>query len=137
MEHPIAVYTAASNVEAHLVCSMLINEGVEAAAVDDDSRAAVWELGLLRNIHKPQVWVDRTDAERARPLLAEYDRQLAQRQQAGSDVALVDAECEECGKSSSYPSSRWGFVEVCPKCGAFVDVGTDHGLEGWDVNPEL
>lgn len=135
MNHPVVVYVARDNLEVHFVCDLLIDQGIEAAAVDDESRAGIWELGLLPNIHKPQVWVDQADFERARLLVTEYDRQRAAQQQTGDDQAPVDAECEECGVTSSYPASRWGFTEVCPKCGAFVDVGDD-AIEGWDATPE-
>lgn len=30
--------------------------------------------------------------------------------------------CEECGKPISFPAERRGKVEVCPKCGEYVDV---------------
>jgi hypothetical protein len=133
LRHPIAIYTAGTNLEAHCICEMLIVAGIEAAVVEDESRAGAWMLGLLPQIHKPQVWVERTDAERARPLLDAYERQLIEREQISFDGAPIYVVCEECRRTTSFPAARRGHVETCSHCAAFVDVGDDPDLEGWDA----
>ena len=133
LHHPIAVYTAGTNLEAHCIREMLIAEGIEAAVVEDESRAGAWMFGLLPQIHKPQVWVERTDAERARPLLEAYERQLVERGRDAFEGPPIYVVCEECRRTTFFPASRRGHVETCSHCAAFVDVGDDPGLEGWDA----
>ena len=74
LRDPVAVYNAANNVEANLVKIALLNSGVQAYVTEDVSQVGVWSLGLLPEVHKPQVWVDKADLERARPILEEYER---------------------------------------------------------------
>jgi hypothetical protein len=133
LQHPIAIYTAGTNLEAHVIREMLMAEGIEAAVVEDESRAGVWMFGLLPQINKPQVWVEEADAERARPHLAAYEQRLVEREEAHGEGPPIVVVCEECQHTSSFPASRLGAVETCPNCGAFVDVGDDPGMEGWDV----
>ncbi|HEV3025768.1 MAG TPA: hypothetical protein VGX76_25015, partial [Pirellulales bacterium] len=59
LQDPVAVYYAATNAEAQVVRSLLVDAGIEAFAVDDVSVGGTWTLGLIPEIHKPQVWVDR------------------------------------------------------------------------------
>jgi hypothetical protein len=136
LEHPIAVYTAGTNLEAHVIREMLMAEGIEAAVVEDESRAGVWMFGLLPQINKPQIWVEEADADRARPHLDAYERRLVEREEQVGEGPPIVVVCEECQHTSSFPASRLGRVEMCPSCGAFVDVGDDPGIEGWDAEPE-
>ena len=63
LHDPVAVYNAANNVEAHLVRNALLTSGVEAHVTEDVSQVGTWAFGLLPEIHKPQVWVERQDIE--------------------------------------------------------------------------
>lgn len=139
LRNPVAVHIPNSNVDAHLMCGVLQDAGIEAAVVEDVSHVGVWIGGLNSVIHKPQVWVEREDVERASALLAEYDRRAAERWAAeqvaegsGSPIVVV---CEACGKRSEFPAVQRGQVENCLHCRAYVDVGDDVGFEGWDVAP--
>jgi hypothetical protein len=128
LQEPVAVYTAANNVEAHVICNILRDEGVEAHVTDDVSQAGVWMLGLLPGIHRPQVWIDRSNVDRAKPILEDYEDRLLERQEADrqdlvAGEATVEADCEECGRSSDFPAAQRGTVQDCPHCGAYVDVG--------------
>ena len=128
LRDPVAVYNAADNVDAHLVCNALVQAGVEAFAVDDVSVVGLWWGGGLPEIHKPQVWVERSDVQRARQVLEDYERRMQQRRQAGgpaetSDMPPVEVTCEECGRQSTFPASQRGTVQDCAHCGAYVDVG--------------
>lgn len=78
-QNPIVAYTAKSEVEAYLVCDILRNEGIKATVVEDVSQAGVWIGGFVGAIYKPQVWIERTDAERAGALVHEYERRAAER----------------------------------------------------------
>jgi Putative prokaryotic signal transducing protein len=127
-QDPVAVYNAANNVEAHLVCNMLASAGVEAFVTEDNSQVGVTMLGHLAEIHKPQVWVDRSNIEQARPILEDYARRSAELQDPGPETTLVgdatiEAICEECNEHSTFPAAQRGSVQNCPHCGAFIDVG--------------
>lgn len=134
---PFVAYNASSNVEAQIVCGLLIDAGIEAQAIEDHSLAGLWVGGTMAEIHKPQVWIERADAERARPLLTEYEDKAAERRAAARDTRrVIDVKCEECGTSSEFPAAQQGTVQNCPHCRAFVDVGDDVGFEGWEESQD-
>jgi hypothetical protein len=139
LRDPFAAYNAASNLEAHLVCGLLQDAGIQAVVIEDVSQVGVWLGGTVAEIHKPQVWIERADIERARPVLTDYERRNAERRAAeraeraaGPPVEVV---CEECGKRSEFPAAQNGTTQNCPHCGAYVDVGDEVGIEGWDEAP--
>jgi hypothetical protein len=141
LQEPVAVYTAANNVEAHVVCNILNDEGIEAHVTDDVSQAGVWMFGLLPGIHRPQVWIDRSNVDRAKPILEDYEDRLLERQEADrqnvvAGEATVKADCEECGRSSVFPAAQRGTVQDCPHCGAYVDVGDSPESEEWRSGPD-
>lgn len=133
LKHPVAVYTASSNLEAHVICEMLREAEIEAAVVEDESRAAAWMFGNLPGIHKPQVWVEETDVERVRPLLAEFERRQSAEGSAVVEGAPILVVCEECRETTTFDASRRGHVEDCSHCGAYVDVG-EPDADGWDMD---
>ena len=139
LRDPFAAYNAASNVEAHLVCGLLLDAEIDAVVIEDVSQVGVWLGGTVSEIHKPQVWIERADIERARPVLTDYDRRNADRRAAergeGEIGPPVEVVCEECGKRSEFPATQTGTVQSCPHCRAFVDVGDDEEIEGWDETP--
>jgi hypothetical protein len=132
---PFAAFNAASNVEAQIVCNLLIDEGIEAVVIEDVSGVGWGWAGPSAEIHKPQVWIERTDIDRAKPVLDEYERIKAERQKPAVGEP-IDVVCEECGKRSSFPASQKGSVQDCPHCKAYVDVGDDLDIEGWDEVPD-
>jgi Putative prokaryotic signal transducing protein len=119
---PIDAYNAANNMEAHLVCNALIEAGVNAVVVEDTSVVGMWFGGVIPEIHKPQVWVERADTDRAKAVLEQYERQQAERRAASSEGPPVKVLCEECGVESSFPAEQRGTVQDCPYCHAYVDV---------------
>ncbi len=135
LKEPIAVYNAATNVEAHVVAMFLVEGGVEAFATEDLSLVGLWMFGTLPEIHKPQVWVSAVDQERAAHLLQDYERQAAERMQtAQEDASLepIEVVCEECGQSASFPAEQRGSVQYCPHCAAHLDVESgDDGESFW------
>jgi hypothetical protein len=139
LHDPFAAYNAASNLEAHFVCGLLQDAGIQAVVIEDVSQVGVWLGGTVAEIHKPQVWIERADIERARPVLTDYERRNAERRvaerverAAGPPVEVV---CEECGKRSEFPAAQKGTTQNCPHCWAYVDVGDEVELEGWDEVP--
>jgi putative signal transducing protein len=122
LRDPVAVYNASTNVEAHLACHALLQSGVEATVVEDHSTAGLWMLGTVPEIHKPQVWVERDDVDRAKSVLEEYEQQAATKREALASGDPVFVTCEECGNRASYPPTQRGTVQECPHCAAYVDV---------------
>ena len=132
---PIAAYNAASNMEAHLICQALEADGIPAMVIEDVSTAGFWMLGTLPEIHKPQVWIERADADRAKLVLDAYESQAALRRTAAetsADPTPVVTVCEECGQEATFPSAQRGTVQVCPHCGEYIDVGGAMDIDGWD-----
>ena len=60
------------------------------------------------------------DAARAEEVLAELRADA--HPPAADDVAGVGFNCPSCHAEIWFPSDRRGHVEVCPECGAHVDV---------------
>jgi hypothetical protein len=138
LRDPVAVYNAATNAEAQLLRIALVEAGIEAYATEDVSAVGIWMFGLLPEIHKPQVWVERADMARVKPILDEFEERAHERRQAAAapaDGSPIEATCEECGRSSSFPAAQRGSVQDCPHCGAYVDVGSDD-VDGWDSAAE-
>ena len=131
LKDPVAVYNAANNLEAQLLRNLLAESGVEAFVTEDISQVGTWVGGLIPELHKPQVWVDRAEMERAKPLLEEYERRSALLRQADSEAAArgeqIDAVCEDCGGRVSFPVEQRGSVQQCPLCGEYVDVPGEPG----------
>jgi hypothetical protein len=135
LRDPVAIYTAANNVEAHLICEALHNAGIDAHPVEDVSQVGTWMFGLVSQIHKPQVWIERADVETAKPILEEYERRAkatrdANNAKRGSSDTIVVV-CEDCGKGWRYPIEQEGSVQNCPFCGAYVDVEEASPDEDW------
>ena len=134
----VAAYNASSNVEAHMICGILVVAGIEAVVVEETPQAGAWGwTGALSEMHKPQVWIERADIERAGPVLADYERRAAERRAAdlgtsGITGPPIEVLCEECGKRSEFLATQKDSVQSCPHCGAYVDVGDDVGFDGWE-----
>jgi hypothetical protein len=135
LKNPVVVYTAITNLEAHVICDMLIAAGIEAALIEDASQMSQWGLGALSRLHRPKVYVDAADVDRARPHLAEYERRQRREETVG-DGPLIHVVCEECRRTTTFPASLRGRVEECSHCAAYVDVGDDPGFDDWQVLPE-
>ena len=129
---PVAVYNAENNEEAQFLRGLLIDAGVEAFAAEDVSVVGLSIFGPMPEIHKPQVWVDRKDLERAKSVLEGYEDRLMERRSATKEASgsAIEVVCEECGKPSTFPAEQRGTVQDCPHCGEFVDVGSDSD-DGW------
>jgi hypothetical protein len=136
MDHPIAAYNAVNDLEAHLICSMLNAAGVEAYTIEDRSQVGTWIGGYLPQIHRAQVWVDRSDIGRAAPILEDYKRRAAERRTLDEAGPPIEVVCEECGTHSSFPANKRGSVQHCPGCGAFVDVGDEEPFDDWGETPD-
>jgi hypothetical protein len=91
-------------------------------------------FGLIPEIHKPQVWVERTDAQRAKPILDDYERRAAELRDARTQDEMqaepaLEIVCQECGKHSAFPASQRGSVQQCQHCDAYIDVEDEESLD--------
>jgi hypothetical protein len=115
LQDPVAVYDAANDVDAQLLCNLLNDAGVEAYVTEDDAQVG--------QVMKPQVWVDRSAIDRAKPILQDHERRQEGQGAAQAGDANVESVCEECGQRTAFPADQKGTVQCCPQCGAYMDVG--------------
>ena len=111
---PVEVYAAGDMAEAQFVRDLLADAEIEARIVGEALGAAVGELPPL--VATPRVWVRAEDAERARPLVEQYQRRLIER--AGREATGSRAEepfCYHCGQVVAPGQSP------CPACGRELD----------------
>jgi hypothetical protein len=136
LRDPVAVYNAANNMEAIFVRDALVAAGVDAFVIEDLSRVGTWIGGFIPEIHKPQVWVERADIERAKPVLDDFERRSTDLREAGAEAGatgpVIEVVCEECGRPASFPAAQQGSVQQCPHCRAYIDVGDGEAPAGWE-----
>jgi hypothetical protein len=73
----------------------------------------------------PILVTDPTKVNDARELLATAEKMADVRaviEKRASRAGTVTATCEDCGKASEWPASSMGMTEVCPHCGAYMDI---------------
>src|SRR5690554_2420118 len=97
LKQPVVDYTANGNLEAHSAVTWLESNGVQAYAVEDNSGVSLFAFGTLSQFHKPKVFVDKVDLERAGELLRHFEQQRQERRQSLADAPAIESECEECG----------------------------------------
>lgn len=136
-EKPVIIFIALNNIQAHQACGALLDAGIDAYVVEDVSNVGMFIFGFNTTIHRPKVWIDQSDTERAKPILEAFEARLRARLDADnaspSAHQPIAVTCERCGKTSEFPAVQKGSVQKCPICGATVDVGEDDsGIEGWD-----
>ena len=133
-EKPVVAYTADSNYDTHLIVEFLRDKGVTAFAVEDQSLAGVWAFGTLPQIHKPAVWVEEVDLDRANVAIAAFEEERAGLRHPSHALGDIQVNCEECGRDSTFAGSLHGTIQVCPHCQAYIDVGEmpdlEEGLDG-------
>jgi len=123
LKEPIAVYTAPTNLEAHVIVNMLNDNGIPAFAVEDQSGASLWMFGTISQFHKPKIWVDKSTASVAEQLINLFEERQRERGNLGTGTQEIPVQCEECGETSMFPDTQNGTVQQCPKCYAYIDVG--------------
>lgn len=134
LQNPVAVYTAASNIQAHMIVKLLAANDVSAHAVEDQSGVSLWAMGTITQFHQPRIWVEESNVETATALIREFEQKNAARSQPQTVGTSIEVLCEGCEKTSTFPSSQNGTTQDCPHCGNYVDVGvtdfeTDFGEE--------
>ncbi len=123
LANPVHLYTAAGNLAAHSAVIWLASNGVQAHVIEDNSGVSLFAFGTISQFHQPQVFVDKSDLQRATELMREFENQQSQRLEELSDAPMITSECEECGTASQFPATQDGSTQNCPKCGVYMDVG--------------
>ncbi len=119
------VCTAPSIGEADIIVAWLERGGVRAHVKDRHMAGTLtWGTPAIapRGI---EIVAAPEDSERASTLWAERLRSDTTKLQQPGEAETVDAECEECGAKSSFPSASRGRVENCPACGDYMDVPSE------------
>jgi hypothetical protein len=136
LKDPVAVYNADSNLDAHWLVEKLESEGIAAYVIEDQSIVGQSILGMLDDGQKPQVFVERPQAEQAGAVILAFLEERRQRERAIAEGPDIDAVCEDCGKTNRFPQGANGTVQVCKFCNAYMDVGEfewpDENMEGDD-----
>jgi hypothetical protein len=97
----------------------LEEEGIPTFLDDDNLVAMDW---LLSNaIGGVKLKVAAANAPRAMEILEVCRAASTRPRTAGCEREITFA-CEECGGQITFPGERRGRVEVCPRCGRYVDV---------------
>lgn len=85
----------------------------------------------------PILVADPAKIDDARSLLAraeQYPEVRAVLERRAGRSGTVEATCEDCGKSSTWPATAMGTTEVCPHCGNYMDVPDPDDTEWSDVD---
>jgi hypothetical protein len=111
---PVEVYAARDLAEAQFVHGILADAGIGATIVGESLGAAAGELPPL--VATPRVWVRADDAERAWPLVEQYQRRLSERAAGrGTESRAEEPFCYHCGEPVGRGQSP------CPTCGRELD----------------
>ena len=122
-QEPFIVYTAATNLEANTIVAILNANGIPAHAVEDQSGASLWGGGTISQYHQPNVWVDKSTAQRAAQLILRFEESKRDRDNPGVSTGEIPVKCEACGKTTIFPDALHGTTQECSHCQAYVDVG--------------
>ena len=143
LNDPFAAYNAATDHEAQMVRLALMDAGIAAFVIEDQSIVGTWVFGYIPEINKPQVWIERADIDRAKPVLDQFEKRNLQLRMDDADedddtAAEIEVQCEECGEYDFYPAVQKGSVQVCWHCKSYVDVEEgkeDDWIEGEAEEP--
>lgn len=134
LHDPVAIYTAASDLEAYEIVELLQGSQIPAHVIEDMNLLD----GLNPPVHAAKVWVSSGDLERATSVVREYEvriqeRQLSHQIPVNLSSEWIDARCDKCGTVTRYAPAEKGTVVNCPSCFAYMDVGADVEFNDWNV----
>ncbi len=118
----ICVCTAPTLEEAYVVVAWLASQGVDAYVNDRHLFGTyAWIMSAFAPRGVEVVVFDQSLAVRAVDLLQEHQAALSA-DRADAPPTPVEATCENCDATATFPAPSRGRVENCPKCGAYMDV---------------
>lgn len=107
---PVKIYDAWNSWQAQLLAQELTDAGIAArvasTAIEFLSGKVPYQAATC------PVWVDQQDVQRARPVILEFERRLAERGEVG---AAGETFCYHCGAKLTARQSP------CPHCGGVLD----------------
>lgn len=111
VDEPVQVYEAWNLAQAQFLCNMLEEAGI-AARVASSAVEMLSGKVPFQKVTCP-VWVAAGDRQRARAMIAEYERRLAGH--GPKDAAADEPFCYHCGQPVQPAASP------CPSCGLELD----------------
>jgi hypothetical protein len=119
MSRFVTIATFELSAEAEAMKCLLEQEGFEVLLADENLVRMNWFLsGAIGGV---KLQVSEAKAELASQFVEKH-RHRPRRDEERSNLPDVVFECEECGKTVSFPGRRRGGVETCPYCYNYVDV---------------
>lgn len=122
LNDPIKVHIAKSNSEAHLIVSMLRSFDIPSTVLEDNSDTHLGAMGWSQ-LHRPKVYVGKSDRENAEKLIAIFEANQHQRDVPDKTDDEIEVVCEACEKVTMFDASLDGTTQNCSHCYAYVDVG--------------
>jgi hypothetical protein len=124
---PRTVFVAESAALADAVIQLLAGNGITAEIEQPPppETSALTGFSDAPPEDFPILVTEPTKVEEARELLATAEKMAAVRATVAKRAArtgTVDATCEDCGKTSTWPAAAMGTTEVCPRCGGYMDI---------------
>lgn len=138
LQDPVVAYNAKDPYEATLLCQALNAADISATVIDDEAQAGVWLGGLVPEVNKTEIWIGSQDLERARLIFLDFEKRAAELQEVEAIPADYGREpipvvCDSCGAVSTFAPHLKGSVQLCEKCGAYLDVGeTEDDTGEWN-----
>lgn len=135
--HPQTILVAEEFSTANALAEWLTEKGFPAEVVRPSAAATPGDsLGLSPEIGSG-IEVRVLSVEHVEPAKQAIDEQKAaiaeiraREEKRAARTGTVEAVCEECGKSSTWPASQMGTTQDCPHCGAYMDIPDPD--ENWD-----
>ncbi len=122
MQDIICVHRAATVGQADIVVAWLKSQGIN-AHVKDAFAAGMLSSSLIVAPAGIEVCViEPEEAERASLLLRDHSEELEKATGADISDQVIEATCEECGRSSLFPLDQRGRVGTCPHCREMIDI---------------
>lgn len=126
---------------ADVIVDSLGHEGIQAQVMNRATLGGLVGLTVFSKTGVPaagiEVWVlDEKQVPRALEVIEEFSNRRSERKSANEALGDIDAKCEECGESSTFPGKLRGTVQDCPRCGAYMDIpGGDEEFD-WSAADE-
>lgn len=129
-DNPLSVFVAENQHVADAVVALLAEKGiatdVHVPPIDTTSEPLTGASEIVWKNTEFDVRVkDAAQLAEAKDLIASAVGEAAVRavrDKRAARTGTVSATCDECGKPSDWPAAAMGTTELCPHCGAYMDV---------------
>lgn len=92
------LYMARDELDAHFLQGLLNEEGID-SVIQGEAMERVWGGVPVTDQTTPTLWVQEADIERARPIIAEYERRRKNLADHGGAPARPTWTCPKCGEA--------------------------------------